>query len=73
LNYLVIKSFEVIGILGSLETLLDSQILTQRLSRIVEDFITYRETTLEESILYDNGVLEVEEIVNNPEFYLESD
>ena len=49
MNYLVIKAFEVIGILGSLETLLDSQILTQRLSRIVEDFITYRETTLEES------------------------
>ena len=48
--------------------------LTQRLSQIVEDFITYRETTLEESEFYfDNGDLEVEEILNNQELYLECD
>ena len=71
---LVTKAFEVTGILGSLQSLFDKNLLSQKLTQIVDDFITHRDTTLDESDYYqDSGDIEIEEIIQSQELYLEED
>ena len=72
---LIFRAFERTGFTESLESLLDRNTPSEKLMKIVEDFISLRETSMDDgdNYYYDAGDKAFEDIINEQELFVEED
>ena len=72
---LIFRAFEMTGFTESLESLLDRNTLSEKLMKIVDDFISLRETSMDDgdNYYYDAGDKAFEDIINEQELFVEED